>query len=44
MASVEIVYGSYPPLVMMAREIVTGQTQQIQEMRSILSAQYATSA
>ena len=44
MANVEIQYGSYPPLVTLAREIVTGQTQEIQEMRSILNVQYATSA
>jgi len=44
MANVEVQYGCYPPLVTMAREIVKGQTQEIQEMRGILNAQYATSA
>ena len=44
MADVEILYGTYQPMVTLAKEIVKGQTQEIQEMRSILSAQYATSA
>ena len=44
MANVEIQYGTFQPMVTLAKEIVKGQTQEIQEMRSILSAQYATSA
>lgn len=44
MANVEIQYGTYQPMVTIAKEIVKGQTQEIQKMRSILSAQYATSA
>lgn len=44
MAQVEVQYGSFQPLVALARDIIKTQTQEIQEMRSILDSQYATSA
>jgi len=44
MANVELKYGSYPPLLEMAHEIIASQGKELVEFKKILSEQYAVSA
>lgn len=44
MANVELKYGSYPPLLEMANEIIASQSKELVEFKKILYEQYAVSA
>jgi len=44
MANVELKYGSYQPLLIMAHEMIKSQSKELVEFKEILSAQYAFSA
>ena len=44
MANVELKYGSYPPLLEMAHEIIASQSEELVEFKEILFKQYAVSA
>ncbi len=42
MANVELKYGTFQPLLVLAKQIVAAQTEEIQEFRAILVKEYAT--
>lgn len=42
MANVELKYGTYQPLLVLAKEIVAAQTEEIGEFRTILAKDYST--
>jgi hypothetical protein len=42
MANVELKYGTYQPLLVLAKEIIAAQTEEIGEFRTILAKDYST--